>query len=58
MHQLQPVIALIFQPSYLYPLVNVYKKLLKITMLVGKSTISTGQFSTAFCMFTRPGIIK
>ena len=28
----------------------------KSPCLMGKSTISTGPFSMAFCMFTRPGI--
>ena len=37
-----------------YPLVNVYRKLWKITMLfMGKSTISMAIFHVAFCMFTR-----
>ena len=37
-----------------YPPVNVYVTNWKITMLLmGKSTISTGPFSIAFCMFTR-----
>ena len=37
-----------------YPLVNVYIANWKITMLLmAKSTISTGPFSIAFCMFTR-----
>ena len=42
------------QFSGIYPLVNIYEKLWKITMLfMGKSTMSTGPFSIAFCMFTR-----
>ena len=37
-----------------YPLVNVYRKLWKITVLfMGKSTISMAIFHVAFCMFTR-----
>ena len=43
-----------YGPKWLYPLVNVYKKLMgKSSFVIGKSTNFLWPFSIAFCKFTR-----